>query len=171
MVKDLIVDGKWQLEDIVNWISVEEANAICAIPISVRRNKDKLQWVHNENGKYSVRSGHFLACKEPLKSFDTPSNSRTTSPDLWKALWKLKVPPNVRIFLWKACNSAVSTKENLFKRKCSSTAICPVCLEKVESVEHVLILCQWAKVTWFSSFLSIRIEETGFTSFSDWCWR
>lgn len=58
---------------------------------------------------------------------------------------------------------------NLFKRRCSSSSLCPICHNDVISVEHVLFFCEWAKVTWFCSPFSMKLNHVGFASFDVWC--
>lgn len=42
-------------------------------------------------------------------------------------------------------------KENLFRRKCAPTNLCPICNSKMVSVEHLLFLCPWTLAVWFGS--------------------
>lgn len=115
-----------------------------------------------------MKSGHHHARALDPGVPTGPGSSRSIPNDLWKAIWKIKAPPKVRLFMWKACCSAVPTKENLFRRKCSPSAICPICNSDTESIENAILFCNWARVAWFSSALSLKICDTGFCSFDVW---
>lgn len=60
-VSDLIVDGRWELENLKQWISEEEYSAICCIPLSVNSAADKLFLDGTENGSYSAKSGYIFS--------------------------------------------------------------------------------------------------------------
>lgn len=34
---------------------------------------------------------------------------------IWKSIWSLKVPNTAKVFLWRACNEILPTKDNLKK--------------------------------------------------------
>jgi hypothetical protein len=73
-----------------------------------------------------------------------PSSTPSTT-SIWKALWKLKVPRAVTMFLWKACKNILLTKENLLKRVISLDSLCPICSRESKSVGHVLWSCLASK--------------------------
>lgn len=170
LVKDLIVDGSWFLDEILQWISPADTEAILVIPISGSGRSDRLMWSPNKNGKYYVSSGYAVAFSDKDSVCTVATCSSTVPNNLWKALWNLKVPPKVKNFLWKACNAAVPTNGALFRRRCKVSAGCPVCADEAETMEHMILFCEWARVTWFSSALSIKIDKVGFSSFENWCW-
>lgn len=74
-------------------------------------------------------------------------------------------------FLWRTCSAALPTRESLFKRNYVVSMSCPCCNSDVESIEHLLLFCDWVRRAWFCSKLSIRIEKRGFTSFENWCFK
>jgi hypothetical protein len=43
----------------------------------------------------------------------------------------------VKIFLWKACNNILPTKENLFKKGIGLDSKCPTCALENETLEHL----------------------------------
>lgn len=78
------------------------------------------------------------------------------------------IPNKVKHFLRRACSEALSTREQLWKRKCFPNPHCPCCNTAVESVEHMLIICSYEKVVWFGSSLSLRIENGNINRFDLW---
>lgn len=83
------------------------------------------------------------------RSTDNPGTSFQPSAKLWKAIWSLNVPKKIRIFWWRVCKNGLATKENLFRRRCAPSDICPICNSEVESIEHLLFFCSWAHTVWF----------------------
>lgn len=47
------------------------------------------------------------------------------------------------------CKNGLATKENLFCRRCAPSNVCPICNSEVESIEHLLFFCSWARAVWF----------------------
>lgn len=52
-------------------------------------------------------------------------------------------------FLVAHSQEYLSNKRKLFKRKCAKDSLCPVCDSEVETAEHMIFLCPWAKSVWF----------------------
>lgn len=129
MVSDIIDDGKWDLAEISPWILPEEADAILKIPLPVIHAIDSLVWRYCKDGRYSVKSGYHFA------------NNLDSGACNWEWIWKSRCQPTVRHFIWRACKGALSTKETLFKRKCGTFPLCPICGLEEEIVEHVLLFC------------------------------
>lgn len=105
---------------------------------------------YSSNGIYTVKSGYHLAT-QLRKSInkDNPGTSFQPSAKLWKAIWSLNVPKKISIFWWRVCKNGLATKENLFRRRCAPSDICPICNSEVESIEHLLFFCSWARTVWF----------------------
>lgn len=122
---------------------------ICSTPISWTGCADKLIWSHSSSGVYSVNSGYLLAsCLTKDHGGSLPSSSYNLPPTIWKLIWRLKVPPRVKHFLWRALRNALATKENLFSRKCARNPLCDYCGTEVESIEHIFFRCEWTNEVW-----------------------
>jgi len=67
---------------------------------------------------------------------------------LWKSLWKMKVLHTVKVFMWRPCINALSTKANLFRRKITKDLVCPLCGLVAETTGHILWGCGTAKEVW-----------------------
>jgi hypothetical protein len=59
----------------------------------------------------------------------------------WTSLWSLNALQIVKVFLWKACNNLLPTKENLFKKRVVKDPLCPICGVEVENICHMLWRC------------------------------
>ncbi|XP_040994321.1 uncharacterized protein LOC121240859 [Juglans microcarpa x Juglans regia] len=67
---------------------------------------------------------------------------------VWKSIWKLDVTPVTKMFLWRACNEALSTMANLKRRKLVEDNSCLICTQEAETTGHVLWGCNAAKDVW-----------------------
>lgn len=88
MVSDLIVNGSWDLGAKRQWISDDDAFAICKIPLSHRDVADRLVWLGTKNGVYTVKSGYFWS-KNVVDAGRVTSvrSSFSCSNLLRKAIW------------------------------------------------------------------------------------
>ena len=75
------------------------------------------------------------------------STTNTERP-IWRKLWKLNVPPKVRMFLWRACANVLPTKENLNRRRIQVDPQCEICCQQPKSVGHLLWECSLAQNLW-----------------------
>jgi hypothetical protein len=58
------------------------------------------------------------------------------------------VPSVVKMFLWRALNNLLLTRQNLFKKGVTSDEMCPICGLEEESVSHIIWECQFARDVW-----------------------
>ena len=59
-----LIDSKlhaWRSDMIMTMFHKEDVEAICRIPLSRRSIPDSIIWLHNKNGKFSVKSAYKLA--------------------------------------------------------------------------------------------------------------
>lgn len=63
-------------------------------------------------------------------------------------MWKLDLPSKIKIFMCRACQGILRTKEALKKRCIAEDNLCPLCKVKSESVFHVLLSCKLVKKVW-----------------------
>ena len=65
----------------------------------------------------------------------------SSSISWWKFLWRLRIPPKVKLFIWKAVHNWIPTAINLISHGIKIDPLCRICLKKVESSIHVLWCC------------------------------
>lgn len=68
--------------------------------------------------------------------------------DSWQKIWRLKVPPKVKVFWWRILHEFLSAKHILNRRHIEPTAYCELCGADIDSIMHILINCTFAKVFW-----------------------
>ncbi|KAI8528979.1 hypothetical protein RHMOL_Rhmol12G0190700 [Rhododendron molle] len=169
-MKDQIAMLKlWDEEKVESLFPWQVVNAIKSTPISWSGGEDKLTWVHSSPGNFSVKSGYHLA----FQSTQEKDRGQDSSPSelnsiLWKKIWNLKSPPRLKHFLWRIIRNAVSTKENLYARKCARSPICGICGAEIETIEHVLLRCEWTKEVWANSGIQFPTPVNRVVSVKKW---
>ncbi|XP_043806852.1 uncharacterized protein LOC122721891 [Manihot esculenta] len=108
-----------------------------------------------------------LKKEKEMSSSNTASTSSVVSSGIWNKIWNLKVPLKL-VFIWKACNNALPSRDNLFKRHIAPSPFCQICSKEEETSEHLLFFCPHASATWFSSSLGFKLNKARFGSLSDW---
>ena len=165
-VSDLIdhETSQWKNQLIDTIFMPHEASKIKSIPLGSLM-RDTLVWLGTPTGQFSTRSAYMMQieAKESMSgSQSNPSRKHT----FWKGIWGVSVPHKVKVFMWRACNSALPTKTNLFKRGVVSSCSCMVCHEEAETVLHTLWECEYAREVWRNSKVShVRTLSTP----SSWC--
>ncbi|KAH7544499.1 hypothetical protein JRO89_XS15G0175400 [Xanthoceras sorbifolium] len=132
--------GAWDSALIRSSFAPIDADCIMSLPTFVRSCPDKLMWHHSKDGKYSVKSGYWLASS--LARDGTSSSSPSAGSSWWKFLWGLNIPAKVRMFVWRACRNLLHTRSLLAARRVPVGAGCPLCDAAVESVLHSMWLCR-----------------------------
>lgn len=97
-----------------------EANIIAAIPIN-NSSPDSWYWSKEKMGMYTVKSG-YASIQDRANVNDLSDNS-----GLWRKLWNLKIPGQVKVCMWRALNEALPTKDQLLRRRVEVNCLCPVC--------------------------------------------
>ncbi|KAK4588082.1 hypothetical protein RGQ29_019178 [Quercus rubra] len=87
----------------------EDAKAICKIHLSHRQVSNSVVWLHNRKGVYSVRSRYYLERRVMQKEDWAESSRGPGGLQIWKKLWKLRVPNKIKVFGWRACHKILPT--------------------------------------------------------------
>jgi len=72
----------------------------------------------------------------------------------WKGIWCVKAPKRVAFFVWTAALGKILTHANLRRRGIVVAEWCVMCKKHGESVDHLLLHCDVARVIW-SFFYSL----------------
>ena len=139
MVKDLI-DGHTKQSDkerIFDLFAHKTKMEILAIPLQQDTARDALIWKETKSGSFSVKSAYQVA----IRMRDTTSVEHLATKKegtFWRKMWRLNVPPKVRMFLWRVCSNILPTRENLNRRRVQVDPTCGMCCQKPKSVGHLL---------------------------------
>lgn len=116
--------------------------AVHRIKGAISFSNDGLIWTLTPSKKYSTRSALSL-----LRSDFTP-NHHSNQDLLWSYLWKLKIIPKIKCFLWKLTNHGIPTKQRLVSRSWGGDPFCDYCHTKVENNLHVFFKCSYSSTIW-----------------------
>jgi hypothetical protein len=106
-VSELMTEaGRWN-EDIIKSIFLPiDARAILRIPVRPQE-EDWWAWEPEKHGEYTVKSAYrMLAAPQTFQASASGDES-------WKRIWKLQVPPKVKVFWWRVLHEFIPTKDVL----------------------------------------------------------
>lgn len=146
MVSDLLTEeGEWDEQLIRDIFVPVDANAILSIPRR-QQDEDRWAWEPERHGVYSVKSAYRKLYESRGRQEESvPGGSGDVS---WNKIWKLLVPPKVKVFWWRVLHEFLPAKEILHRRHIEPTCFCEVCGNDVESIRHILMECTVAKSFW-----------------------
>ena len=59
-------------------------------------------------------------------------------------VWKMKVPPRIKVFGWLTYHEKILTAENLQKRGWNLSSMCVLCRANTESIRHLFSECPFS---------------------------
>ena len=142
--------GVWRADRVNQLFLPQEADAILGIPLSRRCPPDKIAWGCTPSGVFSTGSAYKLLASE-VEDSQAETSNRSAQKQFWKAVWGLRVPNKFKHFLWRACNNALPTMSNLFRRNITPTDQCELCKLYPEDPLHAIWLCREVETVWSSS--------------------
>ncbi|KAK6151721.1 hypothetical protein DH2020_014356 [Rehmannia glutinosa] len=152
-------------EDYAGWnvaklrdVQSNEVEAILSIPLVSNARKDKIMWHYTKNGIYSVKTGYRVAKQAQGLSCDSTSSSGNDCK-IWRWMWRLEIPPEVKIFLWKCLKNILPVKCALARRGIGMDTICSRCGGEEETAVHALRDCPWVSFAWKISPLRIETDR------------
>ena len=144
---------------ISNLLSTESTKAILAIQIPYNPRQDKLIWVPDSKGMFSVKSVHDLSFRSPISN-----NSQNSH---WKKLWKAGLPERLKMLLWRIGVDALPMKVNLNQKLNHIDPTCILCNSGDETCVHLFFECPFSKAHWDSACWSFRFNGSSFVSNED----
>lgn len=156
----------WKVQLLHEIFCPRDVDLIICIPLSVRRPPDSLIWTGTKRGVFSVKSAYHLQLSLH-NSQEAATSSRSSVHSIWSSIWAVKVPPKVKLFVWKACHDILPTRMKLFEKGISHSYSCLWCAEEPETCDHVLWGCEFAQKVWKSSFVAISSQYSLCLHFKD----
>ena len=84
----------------------------------------------------------------------------------WKKVWKLKIPFEFKLCLWKILRDCLPTKDLLRKFSPSIDTSCGLCQQQRENSDHLLLSCPNTVAGCFVTFIKTPLAnimfQTGF---------
>lgn len=84
----------------------------------------------------------------------------------WSILWKLKLLPKLKLFVWRVASGSLPTKTQLKSYHIDIDACCPVCNSAEETIIHCFWDCIFARRCWSRPDLTMLSGH--FPTFLDW---
>ncbi|XP_035539661.1 uncharacterized protein LOC118344031 [Juglans regia] len=138
---DVLIDPetkRWKQDLIQDTFEVREAQLIMETPISAMATGDRIIWHGTKNGSFSVRSAYHMENDREVAAQGQASTSNSLK-EVWNRIWQIQATPGDKTFLWRACQEALPTQYNLYKKRVVSDPICPICNreEEMRSAYHM----------------------------------
>ncbi|KAL9390551.1 hypothetical protein Peur_019156 [Populus x canadensis] len=137
LVKDLWVDGKWELESLSKVIPSDIRFGILVIPIPREQDlKDCVVWENSIAGTYTPHLGYtWLLNRSRHMEEDTGK---------WHWLVKLKAIEKVKHLIWLVFHGYLPANTLRFRRGLTDNQVCPRCQLAVEDTWHCIRDCRRA---------------------------
>lgn len=146
----------WRKELMMFLFHTEDTEAICRISLSRRDVPDKIMWLKNTKGLFLVKSAYGVAMQVRRGEGWIENSSGCIGKQVWRALWKLRIPNKVKVFGWRACLEILPTRMNLARRKVVVDNICLNCTRFPKTAIHALWNCEVAKDVWSGSLVKLQ---------------
>lgn len=141
-VNELFLPGtrQWDEELVREVFNVCDATEILKLRPGPRMEEDVVAWNFEKYGLYSFRAAYRLLKAAQSQEEASKLSEAGSSSDrlLWKRLWRVNVPPKIRIFWWRAVNNFLPTKLELHRRHVEQEAFCETCGAEGETLFHVV---------------------------------
>ncbi|MCI07110.1 putative reverse transcriptase, partial [Trifolium medium] len=103
--------------------------------------EDKLIWVDDMHGCYTVKSGYKFVLQSLARSDILQVEGE------WNAIWRAAAPHKMCLLLWRLCRGCVPTRIRLLQRRVNCPSICPVRDQEEDSATvgrvAALMWCIW----------------------------
>lgn len=147
---------QWDDGKLAALIEPGDIQIVRKIYLPSRPIQDSVIWSHTNNGVYTVKSGYWSAVKNNTDP-ESPKPPLATHPDIATKIWKLKIVPKLKHFLWRIASRAIGVAENLRRRNINVNPYCARCCTELESSDHVLFSCPQAEEVWRGTQIPINI--------------
>ena len=124
-------ERSWDTRRLLNTVGQEVTRAICWIPLPHGLLDDRLKFLGNELGEYSVKKAYSILL----------DNSPIVARNEWKGIWQLSCYQRIRTWFWKVLRGCVPTKAFLYTRGKTTTMRCPRFNQEAKNLYHLLLHC------------------------------
>lgn len=122
--------------------------------------EDSITWIPNVKGNFFIKSTLDI---HGQISFPGP-----LKPTEWKAIMEVNLPQRLQLLLWRVACGVLPAKEVARTQYLVPESPCPFCHQVRESLEHLLLSCQFTQVAWLNSAWPLRLSALEITRLADW---
>ena len=127
------------------------------IGISKTDRDDMFIWSQYNRRVYKVKSEYQLLAKGTQHNTHTSTNSE----QIWKSLWRLKIPFRLIILLWEILNNALPIILCFERRNIVIDKVCVLYHLEEQDLDHLFLPCSFAKALWMGlAIIKIRPVTT-----------
>jgi len=76
----------------------------------------------------------------------------------WGRIWKSWAPGKCKFFMWTAAHKKCWTAERLAKKGLPHPALCPLCDQVEETLDHLLVSCVFSRQFWFNLLQGLGLQ-------------
>ena len=154
-VRDIWNNGKWMLNYLSTTLPEDVVNLLHSKFIWLHHAvEDKMVWLGNNSGTYSVASGYFWL-----------SNQNNVQEDLrmWAWIWHIPSTEKCKFLCWLVLHDSLPTNMVRFQRSLSTTGSCNRCSSHDETFLHCLRDCVQPQRIWSR----LGVTDPAFTQVTD----
>ena len=122
-------------------------NGNSASAMSRLSSRDILVWKEFRSQCFSVKTAYQVALRIRQQQ-RVEHSGMMVDRGIWRKLWRLNVPPKMRMFVWRACLNILPTRDNLHRRKININPRCEICYKHLEFTAHLLWECPLEQNVW-----------------------
>ncbi|KAF7826729.1 Reverse transcriptase zinc-binding domain [Senna tora] len=149
---------QWIREDVAHIFPANVANLIYGITLGRISLDDSWFWRFNPTGHYLVKSG-YKEYRRVVLSATSGSDKSMQHPDVWRRVWKSKLPGKLKHFVWRMLKEILLVCSRLAQKGLDVPPECPFCDLEDESTFHALLGCPALGDLWRRSGIPF-VEES-----------
>lgn len=139
-VCDVWYNNTWHWDDIITFIPPTLKMKIMSHFVDTETD-DTVIWGASNTGRYSFATGYTWLTRGNVDTSHTPITG-------WAWIWKLKLPENIKFFLWQTLHEAIPSNAIRARRHVTNDPSCQRCGSDQETIIHTLRDCSKARVVW-----------------------
>jgi hypothetical protein len=151
-VADGLLNDSWVL-DISRTLAVQGVVESAGLWMATRNvqlevdGQDSFSWPCAANNQYSAKDTYMALCQGSIRS-------ATAS-----CTWKPWAPLKCKFFIWLALQYRVWTSDRRVRHGLQDAMVpCYICLQEVDTLDHILLGCVVAREVWFRCFSLVGIQ-------------
>lgn len=134
---------EWKVNKLLQHCTHEQLQTIQNIRIPPQPAKDRLCWSLTRNGEFSVRSTYMAILMQHRHQVVSEQHQR-----MWLMIWHLEIPYKCQLFLWKVAQQILPVAAKFQRVACLGNCQCGMCGSTLETADHLLLQCSFAKEVW-----------------------